>query len=289
MNQPPDMPPEGNESPPPFDRSLVKHLSRLGKIDDKPFFRLVWGQSAETKRFIYNDWFLKYRQFVSRETALAEPIYGLDGKLTGFGKPYRINEVLPAKILQPVQIVKEVGTPRYFIEMLEYFSREDWELNGTEMGAYPEGGLDYGYAIWCCCEHDNCCSHVSVHTNIGYQEDGTTCYGFRRMPISADIANIEQRLRVFEKERRGGTDLRAGWSDTMKDCELAAGESVRAINEFWRKKEADLEGDIYQEVVAHRNRLTGDGHGLDLNTYKDMGARPAMPGTDLSRPLVTEK
>lgn len=304
MNKPPDLPPEFNESAPKYDTRLAHDLSRIGSIDGKPYFRFVWGQDAAASRLWRGQRYLSYRHHLETESRLGEPEYGLDGAFLGYKRLYKHGDVLPAGIiLVDVKLETDIGLPRFLIEMLEYYEKADWD-NGRYtneygqiefdsdgqlvdfIGDYPEGGLDYSM-VWLVAEHKGCCAYVSPASNVGFQDDGVKCYGFRRLPTMLDIHEMQSRWNKFSQQRKSGADLRE-----LQVSDYAVGRSAAArlatIRSHWDKVQAEIEDDMYQSITPFSKRLTSEGHGLDLFKYTDMGGAVRKHEAEHG-PLIVEK
>lgn len=299
MNKPPDLPPEGNESAPRYDKRIDEKLAQLGSFDGQPWFRIVWGQSDESRRFFAGRYHFKYLARKERVLAWGQPKIDLAGQFCGYEHIYKREDVIPAGVLLD-QLIGEiqVGLSRFIIEIATYYSEDEWKaeryrdeqgstqrVNGKQvdfLGEYPTGGIDYEM-LWLCAAHKGCCIEVSESNNVGVTDEGKRCFGFRRLPNETDVVNIRARVRYFEQKRAEITE---------KGDQAAAAKATAAnaldVTEHWEKVEAQMAEDNYQVLLPRLKRLTSEGSGLDLFKYTDMA--PAIEKHEKEHgPLIGEK
>jgi hypothetical protein len=286
MNTIPDLPPTVNAPAPVYDKRLAKQLEGLGSIDGLPFFRLVWGQDkATTKRFWRGEWHFKYKHHSKSKYMQAEASYDSKGHFVGYSRFFDIDSIIPAgTIRDTVKKVTEYGVPRFYIEMATYHDYAGWEAerftnerNQPEYddrdnlidftGPYPPFGIEYD-ALYLIASHEGCCNS-RTSSNMGIKDDGSRCYGFRRLPQQQDVDMVARRFAEFKAEV-GNKDLKADATDL--ELKQIAKDSLSAYKSYWDGVEEKIWDDTHQLLIPHSKRMiTHSGSNADMKKYHFQG------------------
>jgi hypothetical protein len=281
-----DLPPTENITRPNYDSKIERRIREIALTDSgKPLLRIVWGASMDSSYIWAGEQHMVYRDHIKRENRLGWPEYGLDGKFSHYRKMFELTDVVPADVLLDAVILEEdIGIPRYFIEYATSVDPDEWEIarwvdesgqvrlddrgNAIDFrGPCPEGAVIYE-PLWLCADHQGCCVKVG-HMNIGQKADREQCFGIYRDPNMRDVRECEARW----------ADVMMNRSDKYGLRDEVPGEFVRqdvstaviGHQNYWDKREEVIRGDYLQNMMPHRHRLTSEGSGLDLATYKDVG------------------
>lgn len=295
-------PPTRNEPAPNVDRGVFHALRSVARVEDRPVFRLVWGQDRDHCFTYGSKEFMKYRHHVEKRKVWGEAEYALDGSFVGWKRFYERADIVPTDAIL-VELLREddVGIPRWFVEYAVPVDRESWERDrwtdetGTPrfspegdrldfLGEFPEGGIDYE-SCWMIADHHGCCA--AQQNGIGRKDDGTLCYGSYRNPSLDDVSQAQARWNYLLKHRPYTYGLREAPPDAL--VKQGALDKARANQAHWDKVEADCIDDIQQALTPFKKRLTSEGHGPDLFRYVDLGSRTTTAGDNTPRPPVVDK
>lgn len=276
-----DYPPVVNHPAPVIDRQVRQAVGGIALTDSGlPFLRFVWGQSPDASYTHRGERHLSYRHHVKREPRLGEPAYGLDGKLVGYKRLYKQDDILPACLLNAVELKTDIGISRWFVEQALPIDVAEWEADRYQFvdgelvdvdGPPPEGGISY--ELLYVCSHPiaghprECCrGQVSAAT-------GAACYGVYREPDASDIAYLKASWQA--RERSTHTHH---WRDRPSDRRIAEHAAMRykELQATAEREEAELAANLYQNAIAMSKMYTGDGHGPDLQKYH-IGGLPTTP------------
>lgn len=281
-----DLPPTENHPRPNFDSKIERRIREIGFTDaNKPFLRIVWGASMDSSYIWAGEQHMVYRDHIDHDNCKAWPAYNLDGSFSHYQQFYHHGDVYPPDIyLEDVTIETDVGIPRFFIEYATSINPEEWAATRwtDEAGRHwsdgkgnlldfrgpcPEGAIIYE-PLWLCADHKGCCVKVG-QMNIGLKANREQCFGIYRDPNMRDVRECESRWAQVMVSRSDTYGLR----DEVPSELVRQDVSTHAIGhrDYWQKREEEIAGDYFQNMIAHSKRLTTDGHGLDLHKYTDVG------------------
>jgi len=282
-----DLPPSENIARPNIDSKVERRIRDIGRTDSGlPFLRLVWGPSTDSMYQWAGEQHMVYRDHIHRDHRMGWPAFNLDGSFSHYQQMFKPGEVTPPDAyLEGVTLETDIGIPRWFIEYATAIDPDEWEIarwtdetgqvrvddRGEAIdfrGPCPEGAVIYE-PLWLCAEHKGCCVKVG-HSNIGTRRDKDQCFGIYRDPNMRDVRECEARWAQVMESRVNTYGLR----DSVPDSLVRQDVSTAAIGhrDYWQKREEDIAGDYYQNMVAHSKRLVTHGGGqLDFAKYKDVG------------------
>ena len=281
-----DLPPTENAERPNIDSRVERAIRGIGFTDTKkPFLRLVWGASMDSSYIWAGEEHMVYRHHIDRQNKVGWPEYGLDGKFSHYRKLFDLTDVMPADILLDAVIIEtDIGIPRWFIEFATMVDPQEWEVSRWSdeagqlrltdkgdpvdfRGPCPEGAVIYE-TLWLIADHNKCCDKVG-HSNIGIKNRNEQCFGQYRDPNMRDVRECESRWANVLEVRSEQYGLR----DEVPSQLVRQDVSTAALGhrDYWLKREEEIAGDYYQNMIPHSKRLTTHSHGLDLFKYTDVG------------------